>query len=243
MLLMLGGGDTFSPRSFANLKLWLDASNLSSITKDGSNNVTAWNDISGSGNHVGSVDVVGSILYNATGLNGNPTVTAINAEGIITDDPDFNLANSECFIFGVWNNDADNDVQGRIFWDWGAAGQRSFNIFSDNTANNRLTTQVTTNGTTITNVLVSPIPTVGTPYFYTLDIDPATGISTVRINNTVAATGAVYRQSDVTGNIFVFNKIAGAVHSISELGFCTSLPTAAQRAALWQYVQDKWGIS
>jgi prepilin-type N-terminal cleavage/methylation domain-containing protein len=36
----------------SGLKLWLDANDLSTITKDGSNKVSAWNDKSGNGNHV-----------------------------------------------------------------------------------------------------------------------------------------------------------------------------------------------
>lgn len=40
----------FDPKKFGNLSLWLDANNAGSITADG-NQVSQWDDLSGSGNH------------------------------------------------------------------------------------------------------------------------------------------------------------------------------------------------
>lgn len=42
----------FSPQTISGLALWLDASDASSITLDGSSNVSQWNDKSGNGRHV-----------------------------------------------------------------------------------------------------------------------------------------------------------------------------------------------
>ena len=39
--------DPVSPADYSNLKLWLDAADSSTITKDGSNKVSLWNDKSG----------------------------------------------------------------------------------------------------------------------------------------------------------------------------------------------------
>ena len=41
----------FSPSELGNLSYWLDADDASTITKDGSNKVSAWNDKSGNAKH------------------------------------------------------------------------------------------------------------------------------------------------------------------------------------------------
>lgn len=46
-------GSAFTPASIANLTFWIDASDAASITVDGSNNVSQWNDKSGNGFHAG----------------------------------------------------------------------------------------------------------------------------------------------------------------------------------------------
>ena len=47
-----GGGVRFTPKKISGLALWLDASDLATITKDGSNYVSAWADKSGKGFNV-----------------------------------------------------------------------------------------------------------------------------------------------------------------------------------------------
>ena len=47
-----GGGVRFTPKKISGLALWLDASDLSTITKDGSDYVSAWADKSGKGFNV-----------------------------------------------------------------------------------------------------------------------------------------------------------------------------------------------
>jgi len=47
-----GGGGGFNPKKISGLALWLDASDLTTITKDGSNYVSAWADKSGNGRNV-----------------------------------------------------------------------------------------------------------------------------------------------------------------------------------------------
>lgn len=49
---LAGGSAGFSPKNVAGLMWWHDASNLASITKDGSDLVSQWNDLSGNGNHL-----------------------------------------------------------------------------------------------------------------------------------------------------------------------------------------------
>lgn len=61
-----------TPLVLSGLGLWLDASNAASVIRSG-NNVTRWNDLSGNGRNM--LYDVGTLTYNATGFNGNPTIT------------------------------------------------------------------------------------------------------------------------------------------------------------------------
>ena len=60
----------FAPNSISSLRLWLDATNTSSLTLSGSN-VTQWNDLAGNTNLSNTANYP---TYSATGLNGKPTL-------------------------------------------------------------------------------------------------------------------------------------------------------------------------
>jgi hypothetical protein len=61
-----------TPLVLSGLGLWLDASNAASVIRSGSN-VTRWNDLSGNGRNM--LYEMGTLTYNTTGFNGNPTIT------------------------------------------------------------------------------------------------------------------------------------------------------------------------
>lgn len=64
----------FSPAVLPNLKLWLRATDLNTITKDGSNFVSQWQDQSGNGNHFVSSGS-STPLYEASAINGLGGIT------------------------------------------------------------------------------------------------------------------------------------------------------------------------
>lgn len=63
----------FNPKSIAGLKLWLDASNTSSLTLNGST-VSQMNDLSGNGFHATQGTANNQPTYQATGFNSKPTL-------------------------------------------------------------------------------------------------------------------------------------------------------------------------
>ena len=70
-----GGGAAWTPADLgADLALWLDADDASTITLNGSN-VSQWSDKSGNARHVLQAAASGQPVYNVTGLNGKPTIT------------------------------------------------------------------------------------------------------------------------------------------------------------------------
>ena len=64
----------FNPSSLSWLELWLDANDASTITKDGSNKVSAWSDKSGNGKHAYSSGSVRPI-YSHNWLKSKPTLS------------------------------------------------------------------------------------------------------------------------------------------------------------------------
>jgi len=73
--------ESFALSSIGGLSLWLDASDYSSLTLSGSS-VTQWNDKSGNRFNMSNIPSFLMPTYNATGFNGNPTVSFVrNASG------------------------------------------------------------------------------------------------------------------------------------------------------------------
>ena len=72
---------TFLPTDIYGLTIWLDANDLTKITKDGSNNVSQWTDKS---YYVFLFTPTGSNkpVYSATGFNGKPAITFNNKNGL-----------------------------------------------------------------------------------------------------------------------------------------------------------------
>jgi hypothetical protein len=60
----------FTPPDSANLKMWLDASG--SVTKDGSNNVSSWNDMTANGNN--ATPPYTQPVWVANAINGMPAI-------------------------------------------------------------------------------------------------------------------------------------------------------------------------
>lgn len=66
---LYGARQISSPLDVANCTLWLDSSDVASITKDGSDIVSQWSDKSGLGNHCTQVNATNRPLYTASGID------------------------------------------------------------------------------------------------------------------------------------------------------------------------------
>lgn len=77
----------FSPLDIASLRLWLDSADLATITKNGSDQVSAWDDKSGNG-----LDATGS---------GNPLYTTVSGRPCmqLSGSNNFNINNTSAFNF------------------------------------------------------------------------------------------------------------------------------------------------
>lgn len=87
----------FSPTSIANLALWLDANDFSTLTLDGSNGASQWNDKSGNANHATQSSSSARPIYNATGLNSLPALTQTGSPQHMVLTNHINVLNSTMF--------------------------------------------------------------------------------------------------------------------------------------------------
>jgi hypothetical protein len=71
---VLNSRTSFSPTQIPNLALWLDAADASTITVDGSNNVSEWRDKSGNARHLTQGTALNRPSYVTGVLNGLPVV-------------------------------------------------------------------------------------------------------------------------------------------------------------------------
>lgn len=103
----------FAPTDLANLGLWLDASDAATITLDGSNKVSQWNDKSGNGRHASQATP-----------SARPGVSTINAEQAVNFDGSndrLSIPHNAAFdldsytIFGVVKNDATDAAYSRTW--------------------------------------------------------------------------------------------------------------------------------
>jgi len=74
----------FSPADLADLALWLDATDASTITLDGSNNVSQWDDKSGNARHATQAAALNRPTYLSSGINGLPTVRGDGDDDIMS---------------------------------------------------------------------------------------------------------------------------------------------------------------
>jgi hypothetical protein len=94
----------FDPRRIANIALWLDAADATTVSQDGSNNVETWSDKSGNGKTFSQLTPNNRPSYTAT-LNGQSVVTFDGSNDQLTNASNIiNFANMTMFAVGQRNS-------------------------------------------------------------------------------------------------------------------------------------------
>jgi hypothetical protein len=100
---------SFDPNSITGLTLWLDASDTATITKDGSNVVSQWNDKSVTGRNMSQGTAIFRPTYTANVLNSKAGITFDGINDYLTSSTTTNITN--CSIFTVMKFVADDGSQ------------------------------------------------------------------------------------------------------------------------------------
>lgn len=130
-----GGEAVLDPASISGIIMNLDAQDLASITKDGSNRVSAWNDLSGNDLHALQANPTFQPLYSATGLNGKPALIFDGSRGLgIVDNVLMNHTGMSLLCVGAATADDDTN-QHELFRKWSGSTNREFRGFVANNGN------------------------------------------------------------------------------------------------------------
>ena len=236
-----------SPIDISGCKLWLDASDSSTISFSSGTTISSWNDKSGNGYN--AIPNVGSGAYSSTGLNGLPTI-AITSTGNMRSPVPAGTFSQNTTLFIIFQktgaNNANDTILSRApgvypapFDMWTSSAGRTFRNIGD--------------GTNYTGY--SPTDTLfrtTTPTIYYLNI---ASTATTTWNESINGTFATYTTSGGTG-ISAYGDTASALYigtradgatlmngNISEIIMYNTTLTTAQRQQVEIYLSNKWGIA
>lgn len=236
--LMLTGigdsGSSFTPTSIPTLGFWYDPSDVTSITKDVSNNISQMNDKSGNAYTMTQVVGANQPLYNSSGINSLGVVSFNDTDKYLSNGGTFNLASGfTFFVVTKLNTPATVNVWiSKLNLDFLLAGYTGpgILIFSDgntiatsdlNTSSHIVTLQYSTASGGLGNVWVDGVPQTTTGTF-----------SASAINSVFMALGRYYATSaDFFDGLIAENMCYQSVLS------------STNKNSVGSYLATKWGLT
>lgn len=235
----------WTPAQLSSLKLWLDADNLASITKDGSDLVSQWNDLSGNAFHAaGPVDNFRKPTWVSSGQNGRPVIRFDGGDYLeCTSNWNLGLQNFSAFVHfeetSVGNYDGVLACRNGANNDWNHADGFDINV-GDNAAE-RFRFDHNSTGTMLsgTSGAVTPAGAYGaimssnSPSVW-VDGSQTTGSAgTMGTNTGGYILGARWQGAVDTGYL-----LNGDIHEVVVVGAALS---TSDREKLEGYLAHKWG--
>jgi hypothetical protein len=126
---LLSNQSRFSPASIPDLALWLDASDASTLTLDGSNNVEQWRDKSGNARHAAQASTTLRPAFLSSGINGLPAVRGDGIDDVMTWTQFASGTNHNFYIVGAYNTSGTYNQFGGFFGTAPSSGGRGHSIF------------------------------------------------------------------------------------------------------------------
>lgn len=249
-LLTLGGGNRLDPRSQPDLKLWLDAQDQSSVSRDGSDIVTTWLDKSGQANNAAQATANQKPKYIASAINSRPALRGKhdgtnNSVLQVPDHASLDYTTFEAFVVCQRVNDV--GANSHIFGKYTASGnQREQRVYFGTGAPGAAGGGTSANGTAVVGSFNSvPALSSGTGYIFGYRYDGVNQI--LSINGTDIDTDAQSGIFNGTATIDLFGREATPAEPfdgfIGEAIFYTVVRSTGQRAALMAYLKARWSIA
>lgn len=235
------GAVAFLPSDISNLALWLDASDAATITESGGA-VSAWADKSGNGNDATQGSAPNQPTYQATGLNGKPTLHFAADHLNVADD--ISLDHTGLTVFVVTAATVDNAGSHYILWKWLDTTNREF-ILRHDFNNNDTRFFSSSNGSAVDGSITGGALNLGTAQILEVinDNGAATG-SQLLIDGASVGTdstpGTIFNGSD---SLKVGHSSGGGEKVISEVLLYTQPLNTDQRDQIRTYLTEKWGIA
>lgn len=249
----------FTPQRLTSLALWLDASDFATITKDGSNKVSQWNDKSGNGNNA----------VQGTGVN-QPTYVAssINSRSVINFDGSTNVMNvtASSSIANIFIGGGTIILVRRAETMGGGGGGRPLSKTSSGSdgwlyignnlsgSNYKIQLSQNTSGTTgawITSSAVATVNQIGVSCLEynrdSLSNDPTLYLNSAAtaqvLTESTTPTGTMSNDASITLNIGNnASGIRGFDGDLAEVLFYRKILSGSERFMLLNYLSQKWGV-
>jgi len=224
----------FLPTNLTSLALWLDANDLTTITKDGSNNVSTWVDKSGNSYSYVNGGATKPV-YSATGFNSKPTMQLTGTYGFKGGAISTTASNLSIFFAAQQTNTAGGNY-----------------LLDVNGVATRMTLNLNTNGVTYwykQGAYSSTLSSSYTANTYSSWIfsNGATTPARLYINGAQVATDTTFLPQDLLSNLAIGQKYTGPATTdfsgnVSEVIIYTRALTDSERQAVEQYLKLKWGL-
>jgi hypothetical protein len=253
------------PRYLAGCKMWLDASDASSVTLN-SGNVAEWRDKSGNGTHATQFTAASQPAYNSTGLNGRGVVEFDSAEALTwaSSTATFNYLHNATggTIFMVLLNATTSDPNAirYILTNSGTStANTGFGVFFDDRSsvsrNNGIVAGVdrgVSGQGTSSGLASNAFPSANSYAVLSVAFDNSNATAAsrviVRVNGTALSMGNTLTNAAATGNAtsnLILGNFGGsnAVRGVAEMAFYEGVLSATSLARLESYAGAKWGIT
>ena len=245
------------PSRFAGLAVWLDAADLGSITRDGSDIVSQWNNKgnAGAGNATQST-TANKPKFVASAINGRP---AIQGRHDGSNASMLSIANSAALdytafeAFAVCQRVTDSGAEEAIYakWDAGASQSEMFGAITSTDFPRQYTNS--NGGAGTASATWGSTLATGTPIILNGSFTPGSpGSTSVRVNNGTAVTATTINSIfNGTAAFTLFARLSSSAilttsafrGYIGELLFFTRALAASERALIVTYLSRKWGIA
>ena len=255
----------FDPRYLPGCKMWLDASDASSVTLN-SGNVAEWRDKSGNGTHSTQFTAASQPAYNSTGLNSRGVVEFDSAEALTwaSSTATFNYLHNATggTIFMVLLNATTSDpnaIRYILTNSSTSTANTGFGVFFDDRSsvsrNNGIVAGVdrgVSGQGTSSGLASNAFPSANSYAVLSVAFDNsnATAASRViaRVNGTALSMGNTLTNAAATGNAtsnLILGNFGGsnAVRGVAEMAFYEGVLSATSLARLESYAGAKWGIT
>lgn len=218
--------NSFTPKSIAGLQLWLDASDSSTVTLNGSN-VSQWNDKSGNGRNATQGTANNQPTYATAGRNSRNIITFDGtSDSMLTND--YTIAQPHT-LFVVGRRAVGGANQN--FTDGGSAGRAA--VYWANTDNWGMFGGV---------ALTGPAGTDTNWHVFAASFN--TTSSTLRLDGSTIATGTAGTESYTGLRIGGYNATLALLNgSIAEIISYSGSLSAANRSLVERWLGGKWGVT
>jgi hypothetical protein len=250
-----GGGGSWTPASISGLYQWFDAQDSNSITKDGSNYVTQWNDKSGNGGHLTASGTNGPVL----------TASAIGTNPAMVFGTSSSLANATSYGLQFLKNQSGATIvmvfvmtshaSGGLFYHWSSGSGSGYSrvTLMDHGWGSFIAWCRRTDGEYFTQNYSDSANQTNTTMIHRMSLDYAngayheylnlTGDTTDIANTSFPSSGNVSDTSSASACLNTSGGSDGMAMKVGELITIRGVLSSSDVTSLNTYLKNKWGIT